>query len=259
MQKPIKKGPKVITVIPARMGSSRFPGKPLADILGKPMIQHVYEQCCKSVNVDKTVVATCDVEIYDFVRSIGGDAVMTANTHERASDRCAEAVEKIERHCGGSFDFVVMVQGDEPMVCPEMIDEALSPLLINNEVQVSNLVGRITSEELENPNIIKVVTNRHGNALYMTRKPIPANVEQQGLGVCGKQVCVIPFTRQFLKTYTELSPTPLEVSESIDMLRVLEHGFAVRMVPTKFNSQPVDTAQDLLKVIELMNVDERYQ
>lgn len=240
-----------LCLIPARMGSSRFPGKPMAKILGKPMIQHVYEGVSRS-SCDLVAVATCDQEIFDFITSLGGRAVMTSDRHERASDRCAEALEILESERGRSFDIVVMVQGDEPMVRPEMIDAALEPLLSDPSVVVSNLIAPLDSEDdLRDKNCIKVVVDLNGDAIYMSRAPIPflSNLDRSEVG---RQVCVIPFRRDFLLEYSRLDPTPLEKRESIDMLRVMEHGRKVRMVPVDFVSLPVDTPEDLMRVEEIL-------
>lgn len=242
----------ILALIPARMGSSRFPGKPMAKILGKPMIGHVYERVISSSLLTMTAVATCDKEIFDYIESIGGKAVMTAGTHERASDRCSEALLKLEAEIGKKFDIVVMVQGDEPMTHPDMINEAIKPLIDDKTVLVSNLIGDInTIEEFESRNCIKVVCDLGMNALYFSREPIPTR-SIRNIVPMGKQVCVIPFQRDFLIRYTELSPSPLEVAESIDMMRVLEHGFKVRLVPTKHSSYAVDTPTDLKNVERLM-------
>jgi len=246
---------KILALIPARMGSSRFPGKPMAQLLGKPMIGHVWERVDSSPLLTMTAVATCDDLIADYVRSIGGVAVMTSDRHERASDRCAEAMLALEAAHGIRFDIVVMVQGDEPMFQPEMIAQAVQPLLDDPTVMVSNLLAPIAStEEFEDRNCIKVVCDLNSNALYFSREPIPT----RGRGGCipmGKQVCVIPFRRDYLIEYTQLAPTPLEIAESVDMMRVLEHGQHVRMVPTACESQSVDTEADLAKVERLMRGD----
>jgi 3-deoxy-manno-octulosonate cytidylyltransferase (CMP-KDO synthetase) len=246
----------VIAIIPARMGSSRFPGKPLEKILGKPMVGHVYERVSQTKILSETIVATCDREIYDYVMSIGGVAVMTSAMHERASDRCAEALELIERERDSKFDIVVMVQGDEPMTNSEMLEEAIAPMLIDNSIDVVNLVAEISSEqEFNDPNCIKVVYDLNGDSLFFSRQPIPTqrfSSERQ----MRKQVCVIPFKRDFLIEYTRLKPTPLEIKESIDMLRVLEHGKKVRMVPTLHQSFSVDTEADLERVEQLMSCSE---
>ncbi len=245
---------KVLALIPARMGSSRFPGKPLARILGKPMIGHVLERVVACPTITLAAVATCDREICDYVHSVGGIAVMTSNGHERASDRCAEALLLLESERGTRFDIVVMVQGDEPMIRPEMIDEALVPMREDPNVLVSNLLGTIESEEeFEDRNCIKVVCDLHGDALYFSREPIPTRF-RSAQPPRGKQICVIPFRRDFLLEYTALAPTPLEIAESVDMMRVLEHGRKVRMVPTQHSTAAVDTPADLARVERLMSL-----
>ena len=242
----------VLALIPARMGSSRFPGKPMAPILGKPMIGHVYDRVAKSPRLSLTAVATCDKEIYDYIESIGGVAVMTGDEHERASDRCAEALLKLEAKYQTRYDVVVMVQGDEPMTHPDMIDEAVRPLLEHPDVQVVNLLGKIKdAAEFEDRNCIKVVCDLNLNALYFSREPIPTRCKVDKIPM-GKQVCIIPFRRDFLLEYTRLAPTPLEIAESVDMMRVLEHGLRVRMAPTQHDTQAVDTLEDLQKVERLM-------
>jgi 3-deoxy-manno-octulosonate cytidylyltransferase (CMP-KDO synthetase) len=237
------------------MGSSRFPGKPMATIFGKPMIGHVYERVARSPLLDVTAVATCDREIFDYVQSIGGVAVMTGEQHERASDRCAEALLKLEEANQTRYDVVVMVQGDEPMTHTDMIAEALQPLADDPGVQVVNLLAPIeTTAEFEDRNCIKVVCDLNGDALYFSREPIPTRV-RGGAVSAGKQVCIIPFRRDYLLEYTRLTPTPLEVAESVDMMRVLEHGRKVRMVRTRHRTQSVDTPDDL-KVVERLMQDQ---
>ena len=241
----------ILALIPARMGSSRFPGKPLKKILGKPMIGHVYERVSKCDLLIKTVVATCDQEILEYIESIGGQAVMTSNQHERASDRCAEALSYLEKQDGIKYDIIVMVQGDEPMTHPNMITEVVTPMLNDPEILVSNLLGNIENiEELKDRNCIKVVCDLNSDALYFSREPIPTR--KFGKVEMKKQVCIIPFRREFLLRYTSLEPTPLEIAESVDMMRVLEHGRKVRMIPTAYNTHAVDTVEDLKKVEELM-------
>ena len=242
----------ILALIPARMGSSRFPGKPMAPILGKPMIGHVYERVAKSPMLTLTAVATCDKEIFDYVESIGGVAVMTGNEHERATDRCAEALVALERANNTTYDIVVMVQGDEPMTHPDMIAEAVQPLIDHADVQVTNLLGKIKdAAEFEDRNCIKVVCDLQLNAMYFSREPIPTRCKVDQIPM-GKQVCVTPFRRQLLLDYTKLAPTPLEIAESVDMMRVLEHGMRVRMAPTRHDTQAVDTPADLKKVQGLM-------
>lgn len=243
---------KILAIIPARLGSSRFPGKPLKEILGKPMIGHVYEKVSKCSKLAATIVATCDEEIASYIRSIGGTAVMTSSSHTRASDRCAEALVSFENHTSEKYDIVVMVQGDEPMTEPGMIEEAVSPLLSNDSVLVSNLMARIESiDEFNDRNCIKVVCDLNDNAMFLSREPIPTSQGKE-ISDAFKQVCVIPFKRDFLLKYIGLEPTQFEIIESIDMLRVLEHGYKVKMVRTEFPSHAVDTAEDLIKVEALM-------
>lgn len=243
---------KILALIPARMGSSRFPGKPMAPILGKPMVGHVYERVSKSSLLALTAVATCDREIYDYIESIGGVAVLTGSQHERASDRCAEALAKLEQANNTRYDIVVMVQGDEPMTHPDMIAEAVQPMLDDSSVQVVNLLGKIKDiAEFEDRNCIKVVCDLNSNALYFSREPIPTRRKADEIQM-RKQVCVIPFRRDFLLEYTRLAPTPLEIAESVDMMRVLEHGMKVKMAPTRHPTSAVDTPDDLLRVEHLM-------
>jgi len=242
---------KILAIIPARMGSSRFPGKPMAPILGKPMIGHVYDRVAKSPILSMTAVATCDKEIFDYINSIGGVAVMTANTYERASDRCAEALLKLEKMNNIQYDIVVMVQGDEPMTHPDMIREAVEPMLETPSIKITNLLGEIKYlSEFEDRNCIKVVCDLDGNAMYFSREPIPTRSKNSNV-IMGKQVCIIPFRRDFLIEYTKLLPTPYEEIESIDMMRVLENGKKIKMIPTIHETQAVDTEEDL-KIVEAL-------
>lgn len=243
---------KILALIPARMGSSRFPGKPMVKLIGKPMVGHVYERVSKSELLTTTAVATCDNEIANYIQSIGGRAIMTSTGHERASDRCAEALQYIEQEDEVRYDIVVMIQGDEPMIHPNMISEAILPMVNDASIEVVNLLGVVRSEdEFEDRNCIKVVCDINSNALYFSREPIPTRANISNISM-GKQVCVIPFRRDFLISYTKMEPTPLEIIESIDMMRVLEHGLKVRMVSTKYNTHAVDTPSDLEKVRQLM-------
>jgi len=250
---------KILALIPARMGSSRFPGKPMAKILGKPMIGHVFERVSKCDLLTSTVVATCDDEIAKYINSIGGRAVMTSKSHERASDRCAEALSIIENQDGFQYDIVVMVQGDEPMTESEMIREAVSPMLEDKTIKIVNLLGKIDSvEEFDDRNCIKVVCDLNSNAICFSREPIPTRSKVQSINQIPmlKQVCIIPFRREFLMEYTAMAPTPLEIIESVDMMRVLEHGQKIKMVPTRYNTFAVDTPSDLLRVEKLMSKSE---
>jgi len=245
----------VIAIIPARMGSSRYPGKPLAPICGVPMIGHVYKRVALALGEDKTFVATCDKVIYDYIESVGGRAVMTADTHERCTDRTAEALLKIEAETGRA-DVVIMVQGDEPLVTPGMIEASVAPFEQDPSIQVVNLMGDLaTRREHDDPNEVKVVVDLNSDALYFSREPIPSWKKGAKSVPMKKQVCIIPFRRDFLIKFNELAPTPLEEVESVDMLRLLEHGYKVRMVPTADVNIGVDTAEDLAVAERLMQAD----
>jgi len=246
----------IIAIIPARMGSSRFPGKPLVKILGMPMVGHVYFRTKMSKLLNDVYIATCDQEIMDYAKSIGAKCIMTKNTHERCSSRCAEAMLKIEAETGKKVDIVAMVQGDEPMTFPEMIDTALEPMLKDPEIKVVNLMAPIkTREEHNDPNCPKVVVDKNNFALYFSREPIPSWKKGAKEVKMLKQVCIIPFTRDFLLKFEELEPSHLEIVESIDMNRILEHGYKVKMVWEDFATYCVDTPQDRERVEEHMRND----
>ena len=244
---------RIVAIIPVRMGSSRFPGKPLTPLLGRPMIEHVINRALMCDLLDAVYVATCDEEIRKVVEEIGGSVLMTSIIHERASDRVAEAAFHLDA------DIVVMIQGDEPMITPDMISSAVAPILRDRSVSCVNLVRRIFShEEFIDPNTIKVVMNVNGDALYFSRASIPAidfASGKDGHPCVFKQVCVIPFRRDCLRKFANLPPTPLERAESIDMLRLIEHGCYVRLVETEVDTHAVDTPEDLRLVESLMKND----
>ncbi len=248
----------IIAIIPARMGSSRFPGKPLENIKGIPMIGHVFLRTNMAKALNGCYVATCDQEIKDYVESIGGKAIMTSDKHERCSDRCAEAMLKIEEETGDKVDYVVMVQGDEPLVTPDMVDASAEALKESDQdnIGVSCLMGPIeTQENFEDPNEIKVVVDLKGNALYMSREPIPTTKRDKPEGPWLKQICVITFTRKYLLQFNAMEPTPLEIAESVDLNRCLEHGHAVKMAYSPDISVSVDTADDLNVAEKVMQND----
>ena len=247
----------IIGIIPARMASSRFPNKPMADIHGIPMIGHCYLRSKMCETLSEVYVATCDQEIYDYIESIGGNAIMTADTHERASDRTAEALETIEKTTGEKVDIVVMLQGDEPMVTAEMIESAVRPLINDEDIKISNLMATMkTVAEHEDPNEVKVVVDKNNFALYFSREPIPSRKKGAEDVPMLKQVCVIPFDRDFLLQYNSMDQTPLEIVESVDMMRILENGMKVKMIFTEEDTYAVDTQEDLDHVIEKMKTDE---
>lgn len=246
----------IIGIIPARLASSRLPNKPMADILGIPMIGHVYNRSKLSKTLSEVYVATCDEEIKVYVESIGGKAIMTGNHHERASDRTAEALLKIEERIGQKVDIVVMIQGDEPMITPDMISAAVQPLLSSAHIQITNLMGRIeTHEEHEDPAEVKVVVDINDFALYFSREPIPSHKKGAVEVPMLKQVCIIPFRRDFLLEYNSIEQTPLEIIESVDMNRLLENGIKIKMVMRDEITFAVDTKEDLMRVNKLMEED----
>ena len=247
---------KAVAIIPARMGSSRFPGKPMAKILGMPMVGHCYFRTRMCVELKGTYVATCDRAIFDYVQAIGGQAVMTSDKHDRASDRAAEAMLKIEKKTGESIDIVVMVQGDEPMITPEMIAESLKPFELA-DVNVVNLMAPIYKDtEFNDPNEVKVVVNKQNEALYFSREPIPSKRKGETDGPMLKQVCIIPFRRDYLIKFNQMEETTLERIESVDMLRVLENGDTVQMVMTEKETYSVDTEEELSSVALKMKSDD---
>lgn len=246
----------IVGIIPVRMKSSRFPGKPLKPILGVPMVGHIWHRAKMSTSLSEVYIALQEEEeIADYAQSIGAKWVKTKSTHNRASDQTAHAMEKIEEQTGTHIDIVVMIQGDEPMITPEMVDMAVAPFLADKSVGVVNLMAPITTkEEHEDPNCPKVVVDNNCDALYFSREPIPSDKKWDGKDPrpCYKQVCIIPFTREALLRFNSLPQTPLEKVESIDMNRLLEHGYKVRMVLEHEVTQCVDTPQDLERVEQLM-------
>lgn len=237
---------KLIGIIPARMDSSRFPGKPLKKIKNKTMLEWVVEGS-RSTLLDRIVVATPDKEIYDRMSELNVECVMTSIDHERASDRTQEAVEIIERMENIRFDIVVMIQGDEPMIKPHMIDRALEPV-IGGAYRISNLMQIISDSDWRDPGEVKVVVNEHSEAVYFSREPIPSEKKYTSPFNKFKQVCIIPFERKLLDEYSSMKPTLLEVIESIDMLRLIENKIQIKMVLTDDITFSVDTESDLKRV-----------
>ncbi len=242
--------PRMISaaLIPARMGSTRFPGKPLVDLAGKPIIQWVYERASQAVSVSRVVVATCDAEIADAVTGFGGEVVMTSDKHRSGTDRIAEAARDIKA------DVIVNVQGDEPLIDPCSIDRAVEPLLHDESIVMSSLMVPIDREAAKDPNLVKVVVNVKGFALYFSRSPIPyeRNPVQLILGHVG----LYAYRRDFLMKFASLEPTPLEKAESLEQLRALEHGFKIKMLEVADRPLGVDTPEDLERVRRILRAKE---
>jgi 3-deoxy-manno-octulosonate cytidylyltransferase (CMP-KDO synthetase) len=246
---------KAVAILPARMGASRFPGKPLVKILGMPMIGHCYFRAKMVAGLDEVYVATCDAEIADYVRSIGGKAIMTAPTHNRATDRTAEAIMKIEAEGGQRVDVVIMVQGDEPLIPPENIGETLRHF-DDPQVEIVNIMSRLrTEEQFRDKNNVKVVVNQKMDALYFSREPIPSAWKGADNLPMYNQVGVIAFRRDVLIRFNSMPETTLEKIESVDMNRVLETGGRIRMVLTEAITIGVDTPQELEAAGDLMKGD----
>lgn len=245
----------IIAVIPARYASTRFPGKALAEIVGKPMIQHVYERTVQAKLVNNVIVATDDERIYQVVTSFGGVCRMTRLDHETGTDRLAEVAEGLDA------DIIVNVQGDEPLIVPEMIDQAIQPFLGEPSLKMGTLKTRIRClHDFLSPNVVKVVTDKEDNALYFSRSPLPFFRDKwqdlkddsfsSGKLLCYKHVGLYVYRRDFLLEFAAMSPTFLEISEKLEQLRALENGVSIRVVGTEFESIGVDTPDDLAKARE---------
>ena len=246
---------KITVVIPARLASTRLPNKPMLDILGKPMIEHVYHRAKLSSLAADVVVATCDSQIYDHINGIGGKAVMTMDIYDRSTDRIEECVETLERD-GEEIDIVINIGGDEPMIFPEMIDSVAQVLIDDSELVTSNLIAEIESdEEFADRNVVKCVFDCNEYAMYFSREPIPSVIMASGEAKKYRQLSVIAFTRDFLCTYSGLPQTPCEKAESVDMMRVLEHGYKTKVVRTEYQTFSVDTQEDYAMVKKLMEHD----
>ncbi|MEW6679515.1 MAG: 3-deoxy-manno-octulosonate cytidylyltransferase [bacterium] len=240
---------KVIGVIPARMGSSRYPGKPLVKILGMPMIEHVYKRSELSEILDDLFVTTPDLEIKETVESFGGKVIMTSPSHNRCTDRIAEAVQGI------NCDIVVNIQGDEPLLYPEIIDMTVEPFFEDSSIVSVNPIAKITNmADIEDRNDVKVVCNLDGYIMYYSREPIPSRYLSKDVAIY-KLVCIMPFTKDFLMTFAKLEQTPLEKIESIDNLRILEHGYKIKAVEIPRGIDGVDTPEDRERVEKIMMED----
>lgn len=232
-----------IVIIPARYESTRFPGKPLANILGKPMIQHVYERSVCAKGIDKVFIATDDIRIRDAVRVFTDNVLMTSNIHLSGTDRIAEAVSIIGNL--DDDDIIVNVQGDEPLVAPSMI-EALVDVMKQGNYMMSTLARLIDDEnDIENTNVVKVVFDRTYNALYFSRCPIPYNRTK---GIYHKHLGIYAYKKSFLINFTKLSAGILEKTECLEQLRALEHGYNIKIAITDKNTIGVDTPQDIERV-----------
>lgn len=236
-----------VAVIPARFSSTRLPGKPLADIHGRPMIEHVYRRACDARTLSRVIVATDDIRVFEAVRAFGGEVLMTSSHHRTGSERVAEVAAQLKD------DLIVNVQGDEPLLAPAMIDDAVAACAADPSLVMSTVRHRITDPaEIASPTVVKVVTDLAGRALYFTRAAAPFLRDPGTPTTWYKHVGLYVYRREFLLTLAALPPTPLEQSESLEQLRALEHGHAIMTVESRHDALGVDTPDDLERVRRLL-------
>ena len=235
-----------VAIVPARLASTRLPGKALVDIAGKPMVCWVAERAQAARNVDRVVVATDSQEIADAVQARGIEAVMTSAHHTSGTDRVAEVAGQIP-----DAEIIVNVQGDEPMIDPSTIDRAAEPMLKDASVKMTALMCRCPDDELDNPACVKVVVNKLNDALYFSRARIPFARQTDSRLTVMQHVGLYAYRREFLLEIATLQPTPLELTESLEQLRVLENGHRIRMVEVEKAPLSIDTKKDLEKALQL--------
>lgn len=232
--------PYVIGVIPARYASTRFPGKPLADIFGKPMIQRVYENSMKSKLINEIIIATDDKRIFEAATKFRCRAVLTSKKHKSGTDRICEAIEKIK------CDIAVNIQGDEPFINAKNIDKAIAPMLNDDSIKVSTIAIKAeNSADIRNPNKVKVVFDKNNNALYFSRSVIPSPRNEAQYY---KHIGLYVYRKKFLLEFAKMKRTKLEISEELEQLRILENGYKIKVVEVKEDSISVDTPSDLKKI-----------
>lgn len=250
-----------IAIIPARLAATRFPNKPMVDILGLPMIGHVYYRTLLCENITNVYVATCDIEIHDYINSIGGKTIMTSSNHTRATNRTAEALEIIEAsQINQKIDGILMVQGDEPLLDPAVLDKLVDKHWGGNTPSLTNLVAKVGSDEDYNSaNIVKVVLTNSGRIAYLSRAVIPAlSMTEQNVDIY-KQLGLIMFSNQTLRTFSKLSASHNEIIESIDMNRFIDNDINITSFITHYSSQAVDTPNDAIIVSELLKNDKYFK
>lgn len=241
----------VVAVIPARYASSRFPGKPLAMIMGKTMIERVYLRVSACPQVNHVCVATDDARIVQAVEAFGGRAILTSPDHPSGTDRVAEAAGRV------AGDLILNVQGDEPLIEPEMLSMALEPLMADSSIPMATLKTLLTDpQEWTSPNVVKVVTDMRGFALYFSRAPIPFVRDGQGEPAARfKHIGLYAYQREALIRLAKLPATPLERAEKLEQLRALEHGYRIAVPTTERSSVGVDTPEDLARVLKVLERD----
>ncbi len=233
---------KFACVIPARYASTRLPGKPLADIAGKPMIQRVYEQVAKAKKPALIIVATDDQRVFDKVESFGGMALMTQPNHPTGTDRLAEVASHHQ-----DVDVIINVQGDEPLIDADVIDQLADLFLEDADLQMATVASPLLEDEYDEPSAVKVICNKQGDAMYFSRSLIPYP-RHAFINPPMKHVGIYAYRRQFLLDYAKMDPTPAEETESLEQLRALENGYAIRVIKTDKRFVGVDTPEDLERV-----------
>jgi 3-deoxy-manno-octulosonate cytidylyltransferase (CMP-KDO synthetase) len=245
---------KSVIVIPARYGATRFPGKSLARIKGRPMIQWVWEAASRSRLTEQVIVATDDERIADVAAQFGADVVITKKSHRSGTDRMAEVADKV------SAQLYVNVQGDEPLLSPTAVDDLIRAMMESPRAPIGTLAHRIESEaEWRSPEVVKVVCNRHREALYFSRSPLPFQSAFDGKTRLLRHVGIYAFRARALATFVSLKPSPLEIAESLEQLRALEHGMAIQVIETKYRCLGVDTPADLARVERVLQKALRQQ
>lgn len=243
---------KIVVIIPSRYGSTRFEGKPIASIAGKPMIQWVYERAKQSGIVTDVVVATDDRRIFDIVEGFGGSGVMTSSENRTGTDRVAEAADKMGLKVD---DIVVNVQGDQPLLDPRSIDELVNPFFSDSDLEMSTLAFRIVrKDEITNPKDVKVTFDNSGYALYFSRSPIPFGRDPGIYFDTYKHLGVYAYTRHFLEVFRTLPEGKLEIIEKLEQLRAIEYGHRIYVVVTEYDSPEVDLPGDIVRIEKLLKI-----
>ncbi len=243
---------RIVGIIPARLRSTRFPGKVLAPILGKPMIWWVWQEVKKTRCFSEVYIATDDKKIFEAVREFGGKPVMTSRKHKSGTDRIAEVAKKIKA------DIIVNIQGDEPLIKSSMLDKAVEPLIQDSGLEMSTLICRVADKKLlSDSNIVKVAVDKNGYALYFSRAVIPSLARAEGFDYFFKHIGVYVYRKAFLLKYVRMKQSRLERIEKLEQLRVLENGFSIKTVETRFDTVPVDTKEELEKVVEIIRRKKR--
>ena len=246
--------PKITGIIPARMASSRFPGKPLIDLMGFTMIEHVWLRSKLCEQIDEVYIATCDTEIKNKAEKFGAKVIMTDSSHEMCMDRVVEAAGNIKS------DIIIVIQGDEPLITPELLTTAINTLLGNNTYVAVTLAQKITAlDEIDNPNRVKMVWNKKKEILYISREPIPSSKKTDKIIDYYKMVCVYAIHYDFLMRYNTLENSNIENIESIDMLRIIDNGYSLGVEVVESNIMNIDIPDDVQLVNDLLKNDKLYK